>query len=90
MHPLVRSRGDATRCSCTPYLGCVSASVWDASGWHMVLGHFALPDEAWWTGFYTPMEQRIRRLRPKYEGEAEAAHPLDPPRRDRNAPAQLW
>jgi hypothetical protein len=45
----------------------------------MVLGHFALPDEAWWTGFYTPMEQRIRRLRPKYEGEAEAAHPLAPP-----------
>ncbi len=40
------------------------------------LGHFTLPDEAWWTDFYTPMEERIRALRPKYEGDAEAAQTL--------------
>ena len=28
------------------------------SGFSLV-GHFSLPDEAWWDDFYTPMEHRI-------------------------------
>ena len=28
-----------------------------------LVGHFTLPDEAWWEDFYTPMEQRIEVLR---------------------------
>ncbi|SDB53658.1 Methyltransferase domain-containing protein [Desulfonatronum thiosulfatophilum] len=38
-----------------------------------LLGRFNLPDEAWWAGFYTPMEQRIEELRKKYVG---SGHPL--------------
>lgn len=40
-------------------------------------GHFTLPDEAWWDDFYTPMEARLRELRPKYAADAEATSALD-------------
>lgn len=38
----------------------------------LLAGHFTLPDEAWWTDFYTPMEDRIEELRGKHAGDAEA------------------
>ena len=41
------------------------------------VGHFPLPDEAWWTDFYSPMEHRLGILRPRYEGDAEALAALD-------------
>lgn len=37
-----------------------------------VLGHFALPDAAWWDDFYTPMERRIDALRAAYAADDEA------------------
>jgi len=42
-----------------------------------LIGHFPLPDEAWWDDFYTPMEARIAELRSKYAGDAEAVAMLD-------------
>jgi SAM-dependent methyltransferase len=42
-----------------------------------LVSHFALPDEAWWDDFYTPMERRIEQLRGKYAGDAEALGVLD-------------
>lgn len=42
-----------------------------------LLGHFTLPDEAWWDDFYTPMEARIAELRGKYANDVEAAAILD-------------
>jgi hypothetical protein len=42
-----------------------------------VIGHFTLPDEAWWSDFYTPMLGRIRELRATYAGDEEAAAILD-------------
>jgi SAM-dependent methyltransferase len=42
-----------------------------------LVGHFTLPDEAWWDDFYTPMETRIAELRGKYAGDAEASAILD-------------
>jgi SAM-dependent methyltransferase len=42
-----------------------------------LVAHFALPDEAWWDDFYTPMERRIEELRGKYVGDAEALAVLD-------------
>jgi SAM-dependent methyltransferase len=42
-----------------------------------LLGHFTLPDEAWWDDFYTPMELRIASLRDTYAGDAEALAILD-------------
>ena len=37
-----------------------------------LVGHFTLPDNAWWDDFYTPMERRIEELRGRYAGDAEA------------------
>ncbi|ADH86633.1 class I SAM-dependent methyltransferase [Desulfurivibrio alkaliphilus] len=42
-----------------------------------LVGHFTLPDEAWWDDFYTPMEVRVAELRRKYARDAEAAAILD-------------
>ncbi len=42
-----------------------------------LIGHFTLPDEAWWNDFYTPMETRIEELRGKYRADDEALAVLD-------------
>jgi SAM-dependent methyltransferase len=42
-----------------------------AGGFELV-GHFTLPDEAWWEDFYTPMERRIAELRGQYARDPEA------------------
>lgn len=41
------------------------------------LGHFTLPDEAWWSDFYTPMQHRIDQMRVTYVNDAEVASILD-------------
>jgi SAM-dependent methyltransferase len=42
-----------------------------------LIGHFTLPDKAWWDDFYTPMEARIAELRTRYANDAEASAILD-------------
>lgn len=42
-----------------------------------LMGHFTLPDEAWWDDFYTPMLRRIDELRGAYAGDAQALTVLD-------------
>ena len=42
-----------------------------------LVGHFTLPDEAWWDYFYTPMEARIAELRGKYANDDEASEVLN-------------
>lgn len=37
-----------------------------------LVGHFTLPDEAWWDDFYAPMQRRIAELRGKYAADSEA------------------
>jgi SAM-dependent methyltransferase len=37
-----------------------------------LIGHFTLPDEAWWDDFYTPMQRRIEELRGRYADDGEA------------------
>lgn len=41
------------------------------------IGHFTLPDEAWWGDFYTPMKLRIEMLRGWYAEDEEALAVLD-------------
>ena len=48
----------------------------ERSGFSLI-GHFTLPDEAWWDDFYTPMEIRIEELRGKYKEDDEALAVLD-------------
>jgi len=48
-----------------------------ARGGFSLIGHFTLPDEAWWDDFYSPMRQRIQELRSRYTDDAEALEILD-------------
>jgi len=41
------------------------------------IGHFTLPNEAWWDDFYTPMEIRIGEMRRVYSDDDEALTVLD-------------
>lgn len=36
------------------------------------IAHYLLPADAWWTHYYTPLEQRINRLRSHYADNADA------------------
>ncbi len=61
-----------------PTMGCLEddVSAIQECGFELV-GHFTLPDEAWWDDFYTPMEARIAELRGKYANDLEASAALD-------------
>lgn len=37
-----------------------------------LIGHFGLPEVAWWRQYYTPLEARLRLLREKYSGDGAA------------------
>jgi ubiquinone/menaquinone biosynthesis C-methylase UbiE len=37
-----------------------------------VVGHFPLPDDAWWAEYYGPLEKRLGKLRETYAGDAKA------------------
>jgi SAM-dependent methyltransferase len=42
-----------------------------------LVGHFTLPDDAWWVDFYTPMQRRVDELRLRYAQDAAALAALD-------------
>jgi hypothetical protein len=41
------------------------------------LDGFVLPEKDWWENYYGPAEARVRELRRKYAGDAEAIATLD-------------
>lgn len=47
-----------------------------AAGYH-ALGHFVLPESAWWDQYYHPMAARIAMLREQYRGDDAAQRLLD-------------
>jgi SAM-dependent methyltransferase len=47
-----------------------------------LIGHFTLPEDAWWIEYYRPLERRIRELREKYVGDAAALATLDEEQRE--------
>ena len=49
---------------------------------YRLLGHFTLPEEAWWDEYYEPLEQRIKMLRPRYRDDPEALAVLDEEQRE--------
>lgn len=61
-----------------PTMGWVAdvLSFIDRAGLELI-GHFTLPDEAWWEDFYTPMQRRIEELRAKYATDGEALAVLE-------------
>ena len=44
---------------------------------YKVLGHFPLPEDAWWEEYYHPLEERLEQLREKYRDDSEALRILD-------------
>jgi len=46
------------------------------------LGHFTLPEDAWWIEYYGPLEERIEQLRKKYVDDTEALAVLDREQRE--------
>jgi ubiquinone/menaquinone biosynthesis C-methylase UbiE len=39
---------------------------------YKILGYFALPEDAWWDFYYSPLEQRLQKLKIKYKNNKEA------------------
>jgi len=56
-----------------PAMGDVAACrrLAGACGYRL-LGDFVLPEEAWWSDYYGPMERRLARLARKYAGDGAA------------------
>jgi ubiquinone/menaquinone biosynthesis C-methylase UbiE len=42
-----------------------------------IIGHFQLPEDAWWNEYYGPLEDRIKELRKKYSDDPAAIKQLD-------------
>jgi SAM-dependent methyltransferase len=42
-----------------------------------IVDHFTLPDESWWTDYYTPLSERLEIAREKYRGDTTAQSLLD-------------
>ena len=49
---------------------------------YSLLGHFTLPEDAWWTEYYGPLADRLRVLRKKYAEDADALETLDEEQRE--------
>ncbi|MBL7119723.1 MAG: methyltransferase domain-containing protein [Dehalococcoidia bacterium] len=47
-----------------------------------VVGHFTLPEDAWWTEYCVPLEKRIQELRLKYINDSKALEVLDKEQRE--------
>lgn len=47
-----------------------------------IIGHFVLPEDAWWVEYYGPLEMRIQELREKYVHNSEALVALDKEQRE--------
>jgi ubiquinone/menaquinone biosynthesis C-methylase UbiE len=44
---------------------------------YKLFGHFPLPDDAWWEGYYHPLEKRVNMLKKKYEGNQKVLERLN-------------
>lgn len=53
--------------------GCPQRAA--AAGYEL-LGHFVLPESAWWDDYYRPMEARLARLPVEFENDAQVMHLL--------------
>lgn len=47
-----------------------------------LLGHFTLPDSAWWDYYYTPLEAKLPELNEKYSNDNEALSIINMARRE--------
>ena len=49
---------------------------------YRVIGHFPLPDDAWWVEYYSPLEKRLNKLREKYRDDHKAMTVIEEEQRE--------
>lgn len=49
---------------------------------YQLIGHFTLPEDAWWVEYYNPLEKRIKKLRKKYIDDLEGIAVMDNEQRE--------
>ena len=49
---------------------------------YTIVGHFALPDNAWWILYFGPLERRVQELRVKYANDPHALQALEKGQRE--------
>jgi SAM-dependent methyltransferase len=49
---------------------------------YKVMGHFKLPEDAWWDLYYGPLEDRVKELNKKYSGDTSARGVLEKEQRE--------
>jgi len=49
---------------------------------YKIIGHFPLPEDAWWDEYYGPLQERIQNLREKYRDNSKANDALDEEQRE--------
>lgn len=47
------------------------------NGGYGLVGHFTLPESAWWHSYYTPLENRLQLFREKYAADPERIEVID-------------
>jgi SAM-dependent methyltransferase len=47
-----------------------------------LIGHFALPSDAWWVEYYGPLEERLKTLREKHAGDRQVLELLEKEQRE--------
>ena len=51
---------------------------------YKLLGHFPLPEDAWWDLYYNPLEKRLKKLRIKYKNNQEALNMIQEEQKEIN------
>ena len=44
---------------------------------YKLIGYFSLPEDAWWDLYYSPLEKRLKKLRPKYKNNPKALEMIE-------------
>ena len=57
------------------------ADMFRMQGYELV-GHFTLPDAAWWEDYYTPLSEKLPKLREKYRDDHEALRVVETTRQE--------
>lgn len=39
---------------------------------YRLINHFSLPEDAWWTEYYGPLEIQVKKIYPKYKNDPKA------------------
>lgn len=55
-----------------------------------LLGHFTIPDSAWWDDYYTPLEARLKLLREKYRDDPDKLAGIEETQKEIDMHRKYW